>query len=311
MPLRLSHVSLKEPDGRVRVVMSVAIGRGVTRPEAVKIGYVLYDATGRVTGHAVEAKELQPVGPAEEASLSFMEAMTVQPGDYIVKFAAMDAKGRIGSVFHNIDARLTAAGGVSTSDLLLVDPARRADTGVMLPIADGRVVGLSLGAYLEVYGDAARPRLGVAVEIADRPNGKALVGATLPVGVREAGARWSAEGVLDLSLLPPGQYVASAVVTDGETRLAVGHAAVPARAPGGRRGAQCRPSRPAPGSRRCRAGCSCAGSPGAMRFQGGPRLLPRTAAGRRSVGCGGRGGRSRDGYQGRAHSTRRRRRCAR
>jgi len=221
LPLRLSHVCLKEADGRVRVVMSVAIGRGLARAETVKIGYVLYDASGRVTGHAVEARALQPVGPAEEASLSFMEAMTVAPGDYLVKFAAMDAQGRMGSVFHNIDAQLSASGGVSTSDLLLVDPSRRADTGVLLPIADGRVVGLSIGAYLEVYGDAARSQPAVAVEIAERPNGKALVGAPLPVSAREPGARWSAEGVLDLSLLPPGQYVASAIVTDGDTRLAV------------------------------------------------------------------------------------------
>lgn len=220
LPLHLSHVSLKEPDGRVRVVMSVAIGRGITAPEAVKIGYVLYDAAGRVTGHAVETKALQPVGPAEEASLSFMEAMTVRPGDYLVKFAAMDARGRIGSVFHNIDARLAATGGVSTSDLLLVDPSRRSGTGVLLPIADGRIVGLSLGTYLEVYVDAARAQPAVLVEVADRPGGTALVGATLPVTARDAGQGWSAEGVLDLSLLPPGQYVASAVVADGDQRLA-------------------------------------------------------------------------------------------
>jgi VWFA-related protein len=220
LPLRLSHVCLKEADGRVRVVMSVAIGRGLARPETVKIGYVLYDASGQVTGHAVEAKPLQPVGPAEEASLSFMEAMTVSPGDYLVKFAAMDAQGRMGSVFHNIDARLAATGGVSTSDLLLVDPARRGDSGVLLPIADGRVVGLSIGAYLEVYGSAEAPPPSVAMEIADRPNGTALVGAALPVSARDSGARWSAEGVLDLSLLPPGRYVVSAVVTQGDRRLA-------------------------------------------------------------------------------------------
>jgi VWFA-related protein len=220
LPLRLSHVCLREADGRVRIVISVAVGRGLSRAETVKIGYVVYDASGKVTGHAAEAKTLQPVGPAEDASLSFMEAMTVAPGDYLLKFAAIDAKGRVGSVFHNIDARLAATGGVSTSDLLLVDPSRRADTGVLLPIADGRVVGLSIGAYLEVYGETARSQPAVSVEIADRPNGKPLVGATLPVAVRETGTRWSAEGVLDLSLLPPGQYVASAVVTDGDQRLA-------------------------------------------------------------------------------------------
>lgn len=220
VPLRLSHVSLKEPDGRVRVVMSVAIGKGVTGPETVKIGYVLYDAAGRVTGHAVEPKALQPVGPGEDAALSFMEAMTVAPGEYIVKFAAMDARGRIGSVFHNIDARLNAAGGLRTSDLLLVDPSRRAGTGALLPIADGRVVGLSLGAYLEVYAAEARQKPSIAVEISDRPNGKALVGVPLPVAAKEPGPRWTAEGILDLSLLPPGAYVATAVVSDGETRLA-------------------------------------------------------------------------------------------
>jgi VWFA-related protein len=220
LPLRLSHVSLKEPDGRVRVVLSVAIGRGVSQPETVKFGYVLFNAAGRVTGQAIEARQLQPVGPGEDAAFTFMEAMTVVPGDYVVKFAALDARGRLGSVFHNIDARLPASDGVSTSDVLLIDPSRRTGAGELLPIADGRVLGLSLGAYLEIYAEASRSQPEVSMEVAERPTATSLVTSSLPVTVKETGRRWAAEGILDLSLVPPGSYVVSLVVADGERRLA-------------------------------------------------------------------------------------------
>jgi tetratricopeptide (TPR) repeat protein len=59
----------------------------------------------------------------------------------------------------------------------------------------------------------------VSVTIADRPDGEALTSADLPATAHDNGRRLTAEGVLDVSMLPPGAYVASASVLDGDRRL--------------------------------------------------------------------------------------------
>jgi len=216
LPVRLAHVSLREREDRMRVILSADIGRGVSGAADVKVGYIVLDAAGRQVGYAVEEKHLAPAGQGADAAWSFVDALAVPPGDYTVKFAALDPAGRLGSVTHVIDARAAVGDGLSVSDLLLVDPSRRAAAGGLAPTADGRITGRSVGIYFEIYPGPAASTATVSLAVADRVDGPVLTSIPLKVVPHDDGRRLTAEGMLDLSMLPPGTYVASAIVREGD-----------------------------------------------------------------------------------------------
>jgi VWFA-related protein len=220
LPIRLAHVALRESADRMRVILSADLGQGVTGPADIKVGYIILDASGRSVGNVLDQKRLAPVGRGADATWSFVDAVAVPPGDYTVKFAALDSAGRLGSVTHAVNARANEGDGVSVSDMLMVDPSRRAESGGLAPTADGRIMGTSVGVSVEVYPGRAMPAPRVSVTIADRPDGPALTTADLPATAKDGGRRLTAEGLLDLSMLPPGTYVASASVLDGDRSLA-------------------------------------------------------------------------------------------
>jgi VWFA-related protein len=220
LPIRLAHVSLRESDGRMRVILSADIGRGVSGAGEVKVGYIVLDAIGRQVGYAVEQKRLAPAGQGADAAWSFVDAVAVPAGDYTVKFAALDPAGRLGSVTHAVDARAAAGDGLSVSDMLLVDPARRAASGGLAPTADGRVTGMSVGVYVEVYPGATPGVPAVTLTVSDRLDGPVLTSMSLKAVPHDDGRRVTAEGMLDLSMLPPGTFVASAIVRDGARQFA-------------------------------------------------------------------------------------------
>ena len=219
LPIRLAHVTLRDATGRARVILSADIGQGVEDEADINLGYTILDSSGRSVGNVLAKKRLTTVGRGPDASWSFVESVTLPPGDYTVKFAALDPAGRLGSVTHIVAARPVEGDGVSASDMLIANPARRSGSGGLSPIADGRVTGLSLGVLIEIYPGAtiADPR--VSVVIANRPDGEALTTISLPARPQDEGRRLTAEGSVDLSMLPPGAYVASVRVLDGDRPL--------------------------------------------------------------------------------------------
>ena len=222
LPVSLAHVTLSQGPDRARVILSADIGRGVIEAADVDMGYVILDASGRRVGGVgvLTKRRLEPVGLGADASWSFVESVTVPPGNYTVKLAALDPAGRLGSVAHVVDARPAAGDGVTVSDLLIVDPAKRSASGGLAPTADGRITGLSLGVLLEVYAPAALTQTRVSASIAERPDGPPLKSADLGFKPQDEGRRVTAEGQIDIGMLPPGDYVASVEVFEGERRLA-------------------------------------------------------------------------------------------
>jgi VWFA-related protein len=219
LPVSLAHVTLRESADRARVILSADIGRGVTEAADINLGYSILNSAGRSVGNVLAKKRLTPVGRGPDAAWSFVETVAVPPGDYTVKFAALDPAGRLGSVAHVIDARAVEGDGISASELLIVDPARRLESGGLSPIADGRITGLSLGVLIEIYPGAATVVPRVSVSIAERSDGPVLTSVELTAKSQDAGRRLTAEGSVDLSMLPPGAYIASANVLDVDRRL--------------------------------------------------------------------------------------------
>jgi VWFA-related protein len=217
LPLRLATTALGEGGaGRIKLVMSALIGRAVASPADVHVGYLLTDANGRPAGRVVERQTLRLHGSGEDAAWSYVAVAVVNPGLYLLKFAAIDSEGRIGSVEHPVSAQLTVGSGMVVSDLMLNDPARAAVSEELALIPDGRLLGRSLGAYLEMYPTAGRRPSEVDIQIVEAEDGPPLLTTAMPLRESTPGPRWTSAGEIDLSALPPGEYTAVAVVRSGD-----------------------------------------------------------------------------------------------
>lgn len=220
LPLRLSTQVLRDPSSdRVRLVVSANIGRGVRSPSTVRVAYSIRSGAGKAAESGVESRRLPLIGTGDDATLSYVETVLLTPSRYTVRLAAADANGRLGTVEHQLTAGLVAGDGAMLSDLVLVDPSRVAESGLS-PLADGRIWSDRVDAYLEIYPQARSTFSTVKLEVADRPSGPALVSFTTTPREVEKGQRWTAQGGVDLSALPPGAYSLIARVFDGERPVA-------------------------------------------------------------------------------------------
>ena len=218
--MRLTAQTLRDPaGGQMRVILSANIGRGVTGPAEVRVGYAFTDGAGRRLGTSIDRVQLQPRGTGADASWSYVNSVILRPGRYAVRLAAASADGRLGSVEYELDARLRPGEGAALSDVLILDPMRPAGKG-LATVVDGRVIGPGLEVVLRDLSSARAG--GVFCRLRHRrPAGRPVRWSgvrTKPVSAEE-GRRWSASADIDVRLLPPGDYVLVASAFEGETRL--------------------------------------------------------------------------------------------
>jgi VWFA-related protein len=206
LPLRATaHMFRDSADGAIRVVVSAEADRG---PSAhVTFGYVLVNADGVIAASGSNASD----------DGRFNQAVSVPPGRYKLKVAAIDPTGRQGSLERSVDAQLHSAGAAGLSDLALSDtePGRALRPVVATTTAD------RLGAVLEIYGPVGwKPeRLAVRVEVKAVNAPDAVI--TVPARISAvSGSSWRARAELALGNLSPGSYVATAHVAlpDGAVR---------------------------------------------------------------------------------------------
>jgi hypothetical protein len=167
----------------------------------------------------------QQLGEPVNGIASFATNVPIQPGKYIVRVAIQDGTGRVGSVDHRVDARLNSLGPLSVSSPLLVRVPIGAIGEPRLAL-DGVQQDERLALEVDLEGEAANVKgAEVAFEIAADATSPALLHstATLAPGSRDGSV--IAQGVTDMRILPPGDYVARAKVTSdtktiGEVRRA-------------------------------------------------------------------------------------------
>jgi len=191
---------------RVRLLASaeVAEARG-----GITAAFVLSDKKGKVVGSG-----LSRVPESSRDVVRFSNAMVVDPGVYTLHLAVRDRSGRRGSVVHPVKAALVSVGGLELGDLLLggLGP----DTGFQAA-ARGFAEAGRLTAHIEMQGKDAQhvKQAGVALEISDVDGGPALL--SVPMPSAGDGEQRASQVTLGLSILPPGDYVARAVVSvDGK-----------------------------------------------------------------------------------------------
>ena len=192
--------------GRVRLLVSAEIAQ--VQGGGFVTGYVLVDDQGKVA--ASGGQRLSEVKGSD--AVPMLGSEVVDSGDYTLKFAAVDLSGRRGSVERAVRAAVVQEGGLQVGDLLL-GPLPAKDSPLR-PGVDLRVAGATLRAHLELYSlDGARLKsAAVTFEVAEAADRPAIL--TLPGATADApeGDRRVAQASIPTELLPPGDYVARAVV---------------------------------------------------------------------------------------------------
>jgi VWFA-related protein len=206
LPVRATTSAFRDSaDGRTRVILAADADGGSSQP--VTFGYVLVNDAGVIAASGSD--------PAPEGR--FSHAVSVAPGRYTLKVAAIDATGRQGSVERAFDARLHGAGSLGISDLTLTD----SEPGHALRPIVARANADSLGAVIEIYSPTGSQPVGVSVVMDVKESGSSTpvlktAAKVVPVGASTARARAD----LKLGGLPPGSYVVTAHVQlpDGTTK---------------------------------------------------------------------------------------------
>jgi tetratricopeptide (TPR) repeat protein len=214
LALRLVAVSLPDIDPskvRLLIVADVAgadVGLSAASTLA-SVAFVVEDDRGQIRARGLRRRGLPAVGSGR---LGFSEAVAVVPGSYRVKLAAM-WNGKVGAMQATATARLQSAAGTVRVGDLAVGEAAGEDLAQSVAV-DGQIRGDALVASLGLAanGSLLPEGLTIAVDVARAAAGPAMMSAPAAL-LASAGDGRTAQAVVDVRALPPGDYVARAVVS--------------------------------------------------------------------------------------------------
>jgi VWFA-related protein len=206
--LRLATYRFPDPaTGKVRLLMTAGLGLPGDDSPVGAVAFKLLNDGGELVASGFDSP-----GKRTGRDHRWNGSVVVDPGTYLLKVAAVDIDGRRGSVEHRLEAALTTVGGLTVGDLMLSEAA---DAEGVKPEIEPRVTGGEVGGYVELLGSdgAALAAATVQLEVAADPNGAALVGAPLPLSNTSSPSRRIGRTGVPLADLPPGAYVARAIVS--------------------------------------------------------------------------------------------------
>lgn len=230
IPLKLATYTFQDPgSSRLKILLAVEIDRSLNPQEAVTLGYVMLNDMGQPGASRLERNVATPIDSHRRVQ-HWVGAAVAPPGQYTLKVAVVDQSGRRGSVERTITARLNGFGQLHATDLLLADNTPQ-NAGDAPPPVAADLNGDQLHAYLELLSEAPEQltNASVLIEVAHSETGNAIDSAPARLQAAEmaGGRRRIVEAGLPIGLLPPGEYVARAVISVSGRR--VGHVARPFR----------------------------------------------------------------------------------
>jgi len=210
LPVRLTAISLPdETPSKVRVLVIAEIDERQESAGLASVAYAMSDERGQRRAHALRRVELHRLA---SGALAFLEVVSVPPGTYRLKLASL-RNNRVGTAEAAVPARLQSAGSLRFGDALIGDTP--GDDILASVSADRHVRGDRLVVSLPIDVDQALPSdLAITVEVANGQSGATVLSAPAPVLAGEGPARL-AQAVLDIRVLPAGDYNARVTVAAG------------------------------------------------------------------------------------------------
>jgi VWFA-related protein len=214
--LKLSTYTLRDPASeKLKILLAAEIDRSLNPDGRLALAFTLVDDKGRLIGSQIDREVKTPVHSGTKTQLYTGFILSDAPGPHTLKVAVLDDRGRRGSVEYTFRAALTSVGQIRATDLLIADN-QRANSDAVTPIVGGEFTSGMLHSYIELYSDAAEvlKNATVVFEVAQNEQARALDGASGKVQPPkpESPNRLAVEGSVPLALLPPGDYVARAIV---------------------------------------------------------------------------------------------------
>lgn len=221
--LKLEYTTyvMKAPDpGAHRVVLSLAADLPVrsTPGDTADVVFVARDIRdGRVVASGSDTIPLpeKPRAGAALGSGDWRVQFNVPAGSYMMRTVVREPGGLVGSADRRIDVRALDGPDVTASDLVLGSALGG------LPVHPRAYAGDGLNGVLETYARDASRLEGVSVALELRRLTDSSVVTTIPAELRPAeneisgGVSRRASFVMPLTNVPPGEYVAHAVVSSG------------------------------------------------------------------------------------------------
>jgi VWFA-related protein len=218
LPIRATTFVAQERDSdKVRLMVAAEVGLPGAKPAEYTLGYALYDREGKAVGALSERKTLSRADARETSPLEYTTAVLVEPGNYYLRVAAVDAVGRRGSVVHPVSAWQIAGEEFAFGDLFV---GSMPDAGGQLkPGVEPYVDAGAIAAFVELHSTtpAVLGATEVTFEIAsDQDSAPLATSRATLVGEAQA-TRRVAQAAVEASVLPLGRYVARARISrDGK-----------------------------------------------------------------------------------------------
>jgi VWFA-related protein len=214
LPMRVATFNTADGvDPRLRVIISAEIGEPAREPAEWSIGILVLDKNDKTAAGNVSRMILAPATPRAASPRLLQTTVMLEPGEYTLRLAAMDDEGRTGSVHHTIRAGLTRTSGrQEISDLLIAPQPMPPDPARLMPAPLVDTESISFQLSVAGQSNAQLANTSVSVQIAETETGPPLASVELPLALREGSVR-TYGGLVRMGLVPPGQYIARAVVT--------------------------------------------------------------------------------------------------
>jgi VWFA-related protein len=218
IPIKLAAYSFRDPNHeKLRLLVAAEIDRSINPDGRMSAGFVVVDFNGKLIASQMD-ESLQKTGARDGLSQRYFSTVLADPGKHTIKFVVVDDARRRGSVELLADARLTVAGPLRVTDLLIVDGTGGVEASPLAPVVSGEIRGKTLHGYLELFGDsvATLNDASVTLEIAKTDSSPALARVPVQLGTTKESVRCRiAAARVDLAEFPPGDYVARAVIAIG------------------------------------------------------------------------------------------------
>jgi VWFA-related protein len=222
LPMRVAtYTAMDAGTPKVRVVITAEVGDPSNLPAEWPVGVIVFDKNGKIVVNHGAVSKLTPASKDGDSPRLLLTTVSLDPGEYTLRLGAVDDTGRGGSVHASINARYTKGpSGLSISDLILVpQPTSPGDQPRPRPttVIDNETVS----AMLEMTGnESTMARTRVTLQISDAENGNALVNVEAKQAARGNVRAFAAQ--MRLGVLPPGEYVARAlIVAPGQPEMRV------------------------------------------------------------------------------------------
>jgi VWFA-related protein len=216
IPMRLATWTYKDPGTtRVRVLVTAEIARTPTQALDYTAGFMIIDRDRKGVATPIEQKKLA-VSDADPGVAVFSAAIPLDPGRYLLRFAAADSEGRLGSIERRLDAFQMDAPGLALGDLM-VSQAPDDRTIRVVPAIEPQVGNGRLAAMVEVYGSTPQTLQGVqaTLDVLPGENEKPITSTPMQISPGVSSEIGSVQAMVNTAALPPGRYFARATITQG------------------------------------------------------------------------------------------------